>query len=89
MPACQSRFLFQDEDRKAEDRGTHPAKTAQGGAPTFGWSRSRESQGWATRPVENMSFDSKADCERAAAEAELEAAQAWAQAAEHSQRQRH
>ncbi|HEU5450753.1 MAG TPA: hypothetical protein VFU76_02150, partial [Terriglobales bacterium] len=30
MPACQSRFLFQDEDREAEDRGTHPAKTAQG-----------------------------------------------------------
>jgi RHS repeat-associated protein len=39
--------------------------------------------------VEGMSFDSEADCQNAAATAEVQAATAWAQASADSQRRRH
>jgi hypothetical protein len=39
--------------------------------------------------VEGMSFDSEADCQNAAANAEVQAAAAWAQAAADSERRRH
>jgi hypothetical protein len=38
--------------------------------------------------IENMEFDSEADCQNAAANAEVQAATAWAQATANSQRRR-